>query len=365
MALDENAVRRLVLSELAKQGERYVPVGVSARHVHLSAADAAALFGPGHSLTPIRPLSQPGQFASAEQVRLIGPKGTLEKVRVLGPVRAETQVEITLTDALRLGIPNAPVRMSGKLENTPGIRLAGPAGEISINRGVIVAARHLHMSGAEAAAYGVHDGMVVSVRLGGARPCVLENVVCRTGEGHALELHLDTDEANACGVGSGDYGELILPGNCCKGDCRHCGGCGTETKAEPQKEPRAESAPPPSPAPPQPEALELVTEQDIRDAARRGRAFVSCVRAALVTPSAADLAAELGIEIRRAAPVHVPSKPRQEPERVVLDLVTETDINDAFRDDRSAVYCLPRAIVTDAAQDRAIETGVKIVRVKE
>lgn len=355
MALDETAIRHLVLTELAKKGERYLPVGISARHVHLSAADIERLFGPGHTLTPIKPLVQPGQYASKEQVTLVGPKGELSKVRILGPARAETQVELAFTDAMKLGIKNVPVRMSGKLEGTPGIRLVGPAGEIAVDHGVIAAARHIHMSNAQAQAYGVHDGMVVSVRVGGERPCLLENVVCRTGDAHELEIHLDTDEANACGLSNGDYVELVLPGTeggCCMGTCQN-GSC---TCA-------AHSAPPAPPEEPKPEVLDLVVERNISDAYRDGRQEVYCERAALVTPSAADRAEELGIRIVRMDPVHVPTPPRPEPERVVLELVTETDLNDAYRDNRTEVYCTKQALITDAAQDRMLETGIRVIRV--
>ena len=346
-----------MLTELAKQGEFYLPVGVSARHVHLSEGDIARLFGPGHKLSPIRALTQPGQFASAEQVTIVGPKGEIGKVRVLGPARAETQVEITLTDALKLGVKDAPIRMSGKLEGTPGIKLVGPAGEVTLDRGVIVAARHIHMSMAQATVYGVHDGMIVSVRLGGARSCVLENVACRVGNGHELELHLDTDEANACGVGNGDYAMLILPGGCCKGACRNCAGnCGgRKTPSAGTGGNRMETT--------RRELLELVTESDINNACRDGRKQVFCARTALVTPSAADRASEKGIEIVRAAPAYTPAPARPEAEREVLDLVTEADLNVAYRANRTEIYCTKRAAITDAARDRLLETGIKVIRV--
>ena len=146
MALDELTIRRMVLSELSRAGERYIPVGVSARHVHLTTADIERLFGPGYRLTPCKKLSQPGQFAAEERVTLLGPGGKIDKVRILGPARRESQVEVAFGDAMRLGLRQVPVRMSGKLEGTPGIRLTGPAGEITLDHGVIVAARHIHMS---------------------------------------------------------------------------------------------------------------------------------------------------------------------------------------------------------------------------
>ena len=370
MAIDETFVRHFVLTELAKQGERYLPVGVSARHVHLCSADIETLFGPGYSLSVCRPLVQPGQFAARSQVTLRGPKGELAKVRVLGPARPETQVEITLSDAARLGLKNVPVRMSGKLEGTPGLELMGPAGSVALDHGLIVAARHIHFSAAQAAAYGVHDGMVVAVRVGGARPCVLENVVCRCGGGHELELHLDTDEANACGLGNGDYAELLLPGEGCRcggackcGDCGgacKCGDCGGACKC-------GEQAEAPAPVPPAQEEppLDLVTEQDIRDAAKAGRGFVRCLRRALVTPAAADRAAAEGIEILREAPAHTPAPRRAAPEPEVLELVTEADLNDAYRANRTEIRCTRGAVITDAALDRAAETGIRIRRMTQ
>lgn len=340
----------MVLAELAKTGERYIPVGVSARHVHLTEEDIERLFGAGHRLAACKTLSQPGQFASQEQVTLIGPRGKLEKVRILGPARKETQIELAFTDAMKLGVKDAPVRMSGKLAGTPGIKIVGPAGEITPDHGVIVAARHIHLSIGEARAYGVHDGMIVSVRVGGARPCVLENVVCRVGDAHELEFHIDTDEANACALQTGDYVELILPGGHTCAACGHT--CGKK------KAPSAPVDEPPS------EVLDLVVEHDIDDACRKGRKAVYCERAALVTPSAADRAAELGIEIVRAdAAAHIPAPAKVEPEHEALELVTEADLNEAFLADRREIYCLKRAVVTDAAQDRALETGIRIVRV--
>ena len=140
-----------------KTGRIFVPVASSARHVHLCHADVERLFGPGHQLTVFRMLSQPGQYACTEQVTIVGPKGQLAKVRVLGPERSATQVEIAMTDSFKLGI-KAPVRMSGKTAGTPGCRLVGPAGEIELSEGVIIAARHLHLSEAQCALFGLRDG---------------------------------------------------------------------------------------------------------------------------------------------------------------------------------------------------------------
>ena len=199
--LAEHALERkvqLATSEevFRKTGRIFVPVASSARHVHLCRADVERLFGPGHQLTVFRMLSQPGQYACTEQVTIVGPKGQLAKVRVLGPERSATQVEIAMTDSFKLGI-KAPVRMSGKTAGTPGCRLVGPAGEIELSEGVIIAARHLHLSEAQCALFGLRDGQPVRLRAEGERAVVFENVIVRSGKGHDMEVHIDTDEANA------------------------------------------------------------------------------------------------------------------------------------------------------------------------
>lgn len=199
--MDKCAVQRAVSlatseSVFRKTGRIFVPVASSARHIHLCRADVEALFGAGYQLQHFRNLSQPGQFACQEQLTVVGPKGELKKVRVLGPERKATQVEIALTDSFALGI-RPPVRMSGKTAGTPGCTLVGPNGSITIKEGVIVAARHLHLSKAQAALFGLSDGQVVRLRSEGDRATVFENVVVRAGDGHDMEVHIDTDEANA------------------------------------------------------------------------------------------------------------------------------------------------------------------------
>jgi putative phosphotransacetylase len=202
-------IRTEVLLAVARQtGKLYVPVGVSNRHIHLSRRDLDTLFGKGYQLKEFRTLSQPGQFAAAETVTVAGPKGELGKIRVLGPVRQRTQIEISLTDSFSLGI-KAPVRMSGELDGTPGAVIKGPAGTVQVPEGVIVAARHLHISGREAAVYGLRDGDVVALKSGGERAVILENVRVRCGSGHELEVHVDTDEANAAGLVNGGILEII------------------------------------------------------------------------------------------------------------------------------------------------------------
>jgi len=172
-----------------------VQVGVSNRHIHLSQEDLEALFGNDAKLTVFKELSQPGQFACKEVVTLVGPKGTLEKVRVLGPVRAKTQVEILASDCFRLGI-KAPVRESGKLTDTPGIAVVGEKGCVQLNEGVIVAQRHIHMTEADAKKFGVTDGQVVKVAFEGIRSGVLDQVLVRVSDRSKLDFHLDMDEAN-------------------------------------------------------------------------------------------------------------------------------------------------------------------------
>ncbi len=176
--------------------DRPIPIGISCRHVHLTDADVETLFGPGHVLQPEIELSQPGQFAAIERVTLVGPRNRLEDVRVLGPARAQTQVEISRTDEYALGI-DAPIRVSGDLDDTPGLVLEGPAGQIAIDRGVICAMRHIHMTPADAEDFGLKNRDVVRVRVEGERELIFGDVVVRVGDDYQLDMHIDTDEANA------------------------------------------------------------------------------------------------------------------------------------------------------------------------
>lgn len=176
-----------------------VPVGISNRHIHLSQADLDQLFGAGYQLTPMKELSQTGQFACKETVTICGPKGAIEKVRVLGPVRKETQIEIVAGDCFKLGV-KAPAKLSGDLAGTPGITVVGPKGSVQTAQGLIVAQRHIHMAPADAQAYGVQDGQIVKIRVGGLRGGIYDNVAIRVTTSSKLECHLDTEEANAMGV---------------------------------------------------------------------------------------------------------------------------------------------------------------------
>lgn len=186
-----------------------IPVGVSNRHIHLSSQHLIDLFGEGFELSQLKPLSQPGQFAANETVTIKGPKGELHNVRILGPVRGDTQIEISKTDTYILGIP-APVRMSGNIEDTPGAIIVGPRGEVTIDRGMIIAKRHIHFSPEDAEKYGVTDKQKVKIRSLGERSLVFDEVIARVHSTYALDCHIDTDEANAAGLKSGDQVELIL-----------------------------------------------------------------------------------------------------------------------------------------------------------
>ena len=185
----------------------FVPLEASGRHVHITAEQAQALFG--HPLTPKRPLSQPGQYLSNERVTLIGPKGQFENVAVLGPERPEGQVEISLTDGRSLGITPA-LRLSGDVKDTPGAVLVGPVGRVTLERGVIAAQRHIHMRPETAKSMGVENGQTVRLQVYTSRPLIFDDVAVRVSPDFADYVHLDYDEANACGFAPGDLGRILL-----------------------------------------------------------------------------------------------------------------------------------------------------------
>ena len=201
--MEETNVQTLVERVL---GQLFVELEASGRHVHVTKDQAIALFG--HPLTSQRPLSQPGQFLARERVTVVGPKGRFENVAVLGPERKEAQVEISLTDGRVLGI-EAPVRLSGDVEGSPGAVLEGSRGRTEIRQGVIVARRHIHLTPEDAARFGVTDKQNVKLKVYTARPCVFEDVTVRTGKDFASYVHLDYDEANACGFRKGDLGRIL------------------------------------------------------------------------------------------------------------------------------------------------------------
>jgi putative phosphotransacetylase len=185
-----------------------VGVGISNKHLHLSEADLAALFGAGHKLTVKKELKQPGQFAAEELVDVVGPKGTLKGIRVLGPTRKESQVELAMTDARVIGL-SLPVRESGVLDGSPGVKLIGPKGEVELAKGAIIALRHIHLSVSQAKEANLNDKDWVSVKTFGSRPLIFEDVLIRSGEGHLCEMHVDTDEGNAAGLKNDDMVEIL------------------------------------------------------------------------------------------------------------------------------------------------------------
>lgn len=184
----------------------FVELEASGRHVHVTREQAQALFG--HGLTPKRPLSQPGQFLAQERVTLETPKGQLTNVAVLGPERPEAQVEISLTDGRALGL-TPPVRLSGDVAGTPGIVLVGEAGRVTLPQGVIAAQRHIHLTPESAARFGVADGQAVRLRVYTGRPLIFDAVIIRVSRNFADFVHLDYDEANACGFRPGDLGRIL------------------------------------------------------------------------------------------------------------------------------------------------------------
>jgi propanediol utilization protein len=188
--------------------KKKIPINISVRHIHLSRAHVEILFGPGYQLHPKSDLSQPGQFACEETVTLVGPKNKLQQVRILGPERDETQVEISRSDEFLLGI-DAPIRQSGHLADTPGLQLIGSAGSVDLDHGVIQALRHIHMSPEDGEHFGVKDKDWVMVRVGGERGIIFDDVLVRIHPSYSLDMHLDTDEANAADLKPGSLGTLI------------------------------------------------------------------------------------------------------------------------------------------------------------
>ncbi|WP_419579751.1 ethanolamine utilization phosphate acetyltransferase EutD [Streptococcus suis] len=186
-------------------------IEASGRHIHLSQEDLETLFGKGYSLTKAKDLSQPGQFACKERLTILGPKGSFQNVVILGPVRGATQVEVSLTDCLKLGV-NAPIRESGQIEDTPGIVLINGSQVVSLDKGLIVAKRHIHMTPEDAAKANVVNKEIVQVKVGGERGLIFDDVVIRVHPKFATFMHIDYDEANACGFKKGMRGRIIKKG---------------------------------------------------------------------------------------------------------------------------------------------------------
>jgi propanediol utilization protein len=196
-------IAAMVIQELKKytQAEELdeIPVGISNRHIHLSLQHLISLFGTDSGISKMKDLSQPGQFACEEGVTLVGPKGCIENVRILGPIREQTQVEILAADCFKLGI-KAPVRLSGKLEGTPGLVISGPKGIEKLDQGVIIAQRHIHMTPDDAIRFHCSDNEVVRVEFKGERGGILDQVVVRVTDKSKLDFHIDTEEANCMGM---------------------------------------------------------------------------------------------------------------------------------------------------------------------
>lgn len=279
--MDERTLRitveRIVLTELAKSGELLVPVNSSNRHIHLSQKDVDSLFGAGYQLKKMRDLAQPGQYACEERVTLETPKGKLA-LRVVGPVRKETQIELSLTEMVKLGIVPM-VRMSGDSAGTPGGVISNGDRKVTLERGIMVAARHLHMTENQAKAYGLNNGDTVSLLAQGIRETVFNNVVVRCGEGHDLEAHIDKDEANAA---------MLTDGALCR-----------VIKQQPQAVQttvEVKSSPVPL-AKPAGKQRRLITEDDVKAAHAQGHTTVTHDDKDIITPLARDAAFELGMEL--------------------------------------------------------------------
>ena len=249
-------------------GTRTVKIGVSNRHLHLSPADVEKLFGTGAGLGVDRPITQPGQFAARERVRVVGPKGSIDGVRIVGPPRGATQLELAATDCRTIGVA-APVARSGALSGSAGgVKLEGPKGAVELATGVITAARHMHCSAEDAQRLGFADGDIIRISCGkGARRVVFDDVLVRAGPTHATEVHLDTDEAAAAGVQTGDMAEIL---------------------GRPWRVRR------PSPGVSAAASRRLVTERDVSRLAAQGVTF-SSDGPFLLTPAARDRAKALGL----------------------------------------------------------------------
>lgn len=203
----ENLIDK-VIDRIQNELDGSFEVEASGRHVHLSRKELDALFGTGYELTKVKDLSQPGQYASKERLTVVGPKGAFHNVVILGPVRKESQVEVSLTDCLQLGV-KAPIRESGDIEGTPGIVLVNGDKSVSLDKGLIVAKRHVHMTPEDAEKIGVKNHDIVKVKVEGARPLIFDDVVIRVSPKFATYMHIDYDEANACGFSKGIRGRII------------------------------------------------------------------------------------------------------------------------------------------------------------
>lgn len=201
--LEENGVF------LPEQDLKEVPINVSGRHLHLSRSDMDVLFGEGSELTVFKPISQPGQFASNEKVTIVGPKGRIDNLRILGPFRKETQVELAASDARRIGM-KLPVRASGDLAQTPGVTIIGPRGNVTIQKGCMIAERHIHMTPRQAVSRGVRDGQMIQVQIESEKGGIMDQVYVHVRDDFAYDMHVDSDDANAFMIGSGAVGRMLI-----------------------------------------------------------------------------------------------------------------------------------------------------------
>lgn len=274
-----SVLSKMSIYNLLKENIKPIPIGVSNRHVHLSNADIEVLFGPGYEIRSQKKLSQPGQYAAIETVILAGPKGCIEQVRILGPARKQTQVEISRGDSYKLGI-EAPTRESGNLKGSCGITIIGPKGTIMLTEGVITANRHIHLTPQDAAFYGVFNGQSVKVKAGEGRGLVFDNVVVRVSDNFVLEYHIDMDEANAAGIKNGDSAYLLAP---------------TQNKhSQPASENEIKHDIKPAEELQNP--LGLITDGIVREAWKRNIGLVVS-KDTLYTPLAKDTIKELKVEI--------------------------------------------------------------------
>ncbi|MFW6001314.1 MAG: phosphate propanoyltransferase [Halanaerobium sp.] len=204
----KEAIKEIIINIQQKTADKLIPIEASGRHVHLSQSDVDKLFGKNYKLTPKRELSQPGQFLAEEKVRIIGSKGIIEKAAILGPARGKSQVELSKTDAVKLGV-DAPLRFSGDTKNSASTFIASKNNVIKLDEGVIIAKRHIHMTPEDAERLEVLDGEIVSVEVLTERPVIFKDVLIRVNKDYHLNMHIDYDEANACLFKAGDKGKII------------------------------------------------------------------------------------------------------------------------------------------------------------
>lgn len=316
--MDESTIRQwaqtLLCEQFAKEGQFFVPVSSSNRHLHLSRADCDALFGAGHELTKLRDLRQPGQFACTEQLTVRTEKGTMT-LRVVGPLRRETQVELSVSDCIKLGLP-AVVRLSGDTAATPGAVLETAQGRVTLTKGVIVAARHLHLSVEQGKIYGLKSDDTVRLFVEGERATVFDNVIVRCGDAHLLEAHIDVEEANAALLPKNAICRIERQGAAaaCPIGSQTAGGKAVPIVMDGQKRVYGNVIPAPE-APfyataggvmmdkmqrgPMPELhrKELMTEADVYAAYQRGVRKLTLSTALVLTPLARDRARQLGMEV--------------------------------------------------------------------